>query len=109
MDILWKGVIGGVMTALIAWLSKKGNVLPGILPLFPTFAVIALYLVGSRGDANGFQEACKAGMKTIPAYLTFLVICYFSINKFDFRMALLIGLAFWFIAALVVFLVPRFV
>eukprot|EP01035_Chromulina_nebulosa_P044153 gene44153-59786_t len=38
MDIVWKGVIGGLVTALIAWASKRGNVLPGILPLAPTFA-----------------------------------------------------------------------
>ncbi len=42
MDIIWKGILGGLLTALIAFLSKRGNTLPGILPLFPTFAIIAL-------------------------------------------------------------------
>ena len=49
MDIVWKGVVGGLVTALIVWLSKRGNVLPGILPLAPTFAVIALLAVGAKG------------------------------------------------------------
>ena len=42
MDIVWKGVVGGLVTAPIVWASRRGNVLPGILPLAPTFAVIAL-------------------------------------------------------------------
>ena len=67
MDILWKGVVGGLVTALIVWASKRGNVLPGILPLAPTFAVIALLAVGAKGNPAGFREACLAGFRTIPA------------------------------------------
>ncbi len=35
MDALWKGLLGDVVTALIVVASKRGNVLPGILPLAP--------------------------------------------------------------------------
>ena len=107
MSILVKAVIGGLMTALIAWLSTKGNVLPGIAPLFPTLTLIALYIVGTKGDPPGFQETCLATLKTLPAYLVFVVICYLSIKKVGFRVALLLGLAGWLAAALLVFLVPK--
>lgn len=107
MDILWKGAIGGVVTGLIVWLSKRGNVLPGILPLFPTFALIALYLVGTKGDTRGFQQACGAAVKTIPAYLAFLIVCYLCIQRVNFRMALVLGLAAWFVVALAIFLAPK--
>jgi membrane protein GlpM len=99
MSILAKSIIGGLVTALIAWLATKGNVLPGILPLFPTFGLIALYIVGSKGDAKGFQEACVAAIKTIPAYVAFLAICYWSVKKVNYRAALLLGLAGWFLVA----------
>jgi membrane protein GlpM len=108
MDILWKGVVGGLVTAAIVWLSKRGNTLPGILPLFPTFAVIALLVVGAKGDAAGFRQACLAGVKTIPAYLAFLLVCYFAIGVVDFRIATLLGLAVWLVAALGIFLGPTF-
>jgi membrane protein GlpM len=108
MDILWKGVIGGLVTAAIVWLSKRGNTLPGILPLFPTFAVIALLVVGAKGDMSGFRQACLAGVKTIPAYLAFLLVCYFAIGQVDFRVATLLGLAVWLIAALGIFLGPNY-
>ncbi len=107
MDIVWKGFVGGLVTAAIVWLSRRGNTLPGILPLFPTFAVIALLIVGAKGDAPGFREACVAGAKTIPAYLAFLAVCYLLIGRFDYRVAVVGGLAAWLVVAVAIFLAPR--
>ena len=80
--------------------------MPGILPLFPTFALIALLVVGAKNDHAGFREACIAGAKTIPAYLAFLAVCYFTVGRVDYRIALAGGLATWFIVALGIFLSP---
>jgi membrane protein GlpM len=107
MDIVWKGIVGGLVTAAIVWLSRRGNTLPGILPLFPTFALIALLIVGAKHDNAGFRQACIAGAKTIPAYLAFLAVCYLAVDRVDYRIALLGGLAAWFIVALGIFLAPR--
>lgn len=63
MDVFWKALIGGIVTALIVWASKRGDILPGILPLAPTFAVIALIAVGSKGSDEGFRATCLAGAK----------------------------------------------
>jgi uncharacterized membrane protein (GlpM family) len=108
MDILWKGVIGGLITAFIAWLAKQGSVLPGILPLFPTFAVIALYLVGQREDTPGFQQTCHAAIKTLPAYFVFLVTCYLGIKALNFKITIALGLAAWLITTLIVFFGPKY-
>jgi len=107
MDMIWKGIVGGLVTVAIVWLSRRGNILPGILPLFPTFALIALLIVGAKRDTSGFRQACLAGAKTIPAYLAFLAVCWFAIGRVDYRLALLGGLAAWFIVALGMFLAPR--
>ncbi len=107
MDIIWKGIVGGLVTAAIAWFSRRGNILPGILPLFPTFALIGLLLVGAKGDKAGFREVCMAGAMTIPAYLAFLAVCYFAADRLDYRIALVGGLAAWLIVALGIFLGPR--
>jgi membrane protein GlpM len=106
MDILWKAIAGGLMTALIAWAARRGTVLPGILPLFPSLGLISLWLVGSRGDAAGFRQACVAGAKTIPAYLVYLAVCWFLAPRMDFRLALLAALGAWLVVALAIFLVP---
>jgi uncharacterized membrane protein (GlpM family) len=107
MDIVWKGIVGGLVTALIVLASRRGDVLPGILPLAPTFAIIALLAVGSKGDADGFRTAALAGMKTIPAYCVFLGACYGLINRVDYRLAIAGGLAAWLVAVAAMFFAPR--
>jgi uncharacterized membrane protein (GlpM family) len=107
LEIAWKGVVGGLITALIVMLSKRGNVLPGILPLFPTFAVIALTVIGAKGETSGFREACVAGAKTIPAYLAFLAVCYGLTGSVDYRLAIALGLVAWLAVILVMLLVIR--
>jgi membrane protein GlpM len=83
-------------------------VLPGILPLAPTFAVIALIAVAQKGSDDGFRTICLAGAKTIPAYLVFLATCcYLLIGRVDYRLAILGGLAARLAAALVIFLGSR--
>lgn len=106
MDILWKAVVGGAMTAVIAWAARRGTVLPGILPLFPSLGLISLWLVGARGDAAGLRQACAAGVKTIPAYLVYLAVCWWLAPRVDFRLALLAALAAWLAVALAIFLLP---
>jgi membrane protein GlpM len=103
MDIVWKGIVGGLVTAAIVWLSRRGNTLPGILPLFPTL------IVGAKGDKTGFREVCVAGAKTIPAYLAYLAVCYLAIGRVDYRIVLAGGLVAWFIVALTMFLAPRWI
>lgn len=107
MELVWKGTMGGLVTALIVWLSKRGDTLPGILPLFPTFAVIALIVVGAKGDIAGFKVAGWAGVKTIPAYLAFLIVCTFAVDQMDYRLAIAAGLAAWLAVAGLMFLGPR--
>ncbi|MCY0149276.1 GlpM family protein [Hoeflea sp. G2-23] len=104
MDVVWKGIVGGLATALIVALSKRGNVLPGILPLFPTFGLIALLIIGAKGDMVAFRETCLAGIKTIPAYVAFLMACYWTIARVDFVTAVCVGILVWLTVAVVIFL-----
>jgi|SRR5215218_126038 len=106
MDILWKALAGGLMTAVIAWAARRGTVLPGILPLFPSLGLISLWLVGARGDPAGLRQACVAGVKTIPAYLAYLAVAWALAGRVDLRVALLAALGAWLIVALAIFLVP---
>ena len=107
IDILWKGMLGGLVTMAIVLASRRGDVLPGILPLAPTFAIIALLAVGAKGETGGFAATCLAGAKTIPAYLVFLATAYLLSGQMDYRLAILGGTVAWFAVALAIFLVPR--
>ena len=107
VDVLLKGVAGGLVTMAIVLASRRGNVLPGILPLAPTFAILALLAVGAKGEAGAFRETCLAGFRTIPAYLVFLAVAWWIGGSFDYRLALLGGLCAWLAVALALFLGPR--
>lgn len=107
IDVLWKGLVGGLVTMAIVLASRRGNVLPGILPLAPTFAIIALLAVGAKGDAAGFRAACLAGAKTIPAYLVFLAAAWWLGDRLDYRLAILGALGAWLVAAGLIFWLPR--
>ncbi|GEP02139.1 GlpM family protein [Methylobacterium oxalidis] len=107
IDVLWKGLVGGLVTMAIVLASRRGNVLPGILPLAPTFAIIALLAVGAKGDAAGFRAVCLAGAKTIPAYLVFLAAAWWLGDRLDYRLAILGALAAWLVAAGLIFWLPR--
>ena len=107
MDVVWKGLLGGLVTALIVWASKRGDVLPGILPLAPTFAIIALLAVGAKGDATrASRRPASPGPRRFPAYLVFLGGCYLFIEHADYRLAILGGLGAWLAAALTIFVLP---
>jgi uncharacterized membrane protein (GlpM family) len=103
MEILWKSVVGGLLTGCIVWLSKRGSVLPGVLPLFPTFAVIALLVVGMEGNQGNLKEVCVSGLKTLPGYLVFLLVFYAAMTKLDYRLAVLLAVAGWLLAVLAMF------
>ncbi len=109
MDILWKSLVGAVVTAIIAWAAKQGDVLPGIVPLFPTFTLIALVAVGTKGTPQGFQQTCVAAMKTFPAYAVFLLMSYLLIPRFGYRLTLALALGAWLFIVAAMFLGPRVV
>ena len=83
IELVWKGAVGGIVTALI--------------------------VVGAKGQTEGFKEASLAGAKAIPAYVAFLIVCYFAIDHLDYRLAIVAGLAAWVAVASVIFLGPRWV
>ncbi len=107
MDIVWKAAVGALVTAIIAWAARQGDILPGIVPLFPTFTLIALAAVGTKGDPRGFQQTCLAAMKTFPAYAAFLLVSYLLIPRAGFKLTLGLALAVWLIVVAAMFTAPK--
>ncbi len=103
MDILWKSLLGGAMTAVIALAARRGNTLPGILPLFPLFGFISLMIIGAKDDIDAFRETCVASAKTLPAYLAFVTTCYLGVAVFPAPVAVVLGICVWMIYALIMF------
>ncbi|GKX55671.1 membrane protein [Leminorella grimontii] len=100
MALFLKSLIGAGVVILISLLSKsKYYYIAGLAPLFPTFALIAHYSVGSSRPVADLRETILfSGFATIPM-LTYLVALYALVGHFRLVPSLLMACLAWGIAA----------
>lgn len=96
MDLLVKALLGAVVVLSIGLLSKtRSYYLAGLLPLFPTFALIAHYIVGKDRGIEALRTTILFGIWAIIPYLVYLISLYFLINYWRLPHALLSAVLFW--------------
>ncbi len=102
MDLIFKAAIGAGVVVLLAILSKTRNYyIAGLVPLFPTFALIAHYIVGKGRSLDDLKTTIVFGMWSILPYFVYLAALYVLVDRLRLEAAL-IGAAFaWLIAAAV--------
>ena len=63
MGLLIKGLLGALVVVLIGVLAKTKNyAIAGLVPLFPTFALIAHYIVASERGIEALRATIVFGM-----------------------------------------------
>lgn len=78
MGLLLKALIGAGVVVLIGILSKTRNYyIAGLIPLFPTFALIAHYIVGSERSIQALRITIIFGLWAIIPYFIYLISLYF--------------------------------
>ncbi len=102
--LLLKAFIGAIIVVIIDLLSrsKKFYAISGLIPLFPTFALIAHILVYSKQGAVGVKDTALMGFYSLIPYAFYLIGVYFFVEKLPFYITLLISLVLWFISAFAV-------
>lgn len=100
MGLLLKALIGAAVVVLIGLLSKTRNYyIAGLIPLFPTFALIAHYIVASERSIEALRTTIIFGLWAIIPYIIYLISLYFLINHLRFPLALTAAVLCWVIAA----------
>ncbi|AGE17598.1 MULTISPECIES: GlpM family protein [Serratia] len=100
MGILVKALIGALVVVLIGLLAKTRNYyIAGLVPLFPTFALIAHYIVGSERSIAALKTTLIFGMWAVLPYLVYLISLYFLINSLRLSLALGAAVLCWIAAA----------
>jgi membrane protein GlpM len=100
VNLLVKALIGALMVLLIGVLSRTRNYyIAGLLPLFPTFALMAHYIVGSERSIADLKATILFGMWAVVPYLAYLVSLYWLVDRMRLVPALLIALLVWCIVA----------
>jgi len=80
MGLLIKAALGALVVVLIGVLAKTKNYyIAGLIPLFPTFALIAHYIVASERGIEALRATIVFGMwSIIPYFLYLLSLWYFT-------------------------------
>jgi membrane protein GlpM len=101
-----KAMIGALAVLLIALLSKsKIFYIAGLVPLFPTFALIAHYMVGTERSDQALKVTALFGLWSLIPYALYLAMVYYLCTRMQLNATLALATLAWFIAAGILLLV----
>lgn len=100
MSLLLKALLGAAVVIAIAILSRsKYFLIAGLVPLFPSFALISHYIVGSERSREDLQATIAFGLWALLPYAVYLITAYFLVDKMALAPALILSAVFWCFAA----------
>jgi len=102
VDLVFKAALGAGVVVLLAILSKTRNYyIAGLVPLFPTFALIAHYIVGKGRGVDDLKTTIAFGMWSIIPYFVYLATLYVLVDRLRLEASLALATVAWLIAATV--------
>ena len=106
MGLLIKGLLGALVVVLIGILSKSKNYyIAGLIPLFPTFALIAHYIVANERGIEALRTTIIFGMWSIIPYFIYLLLLWYFIGMMRLPWALAGAVDGWGLCAWLLILV----
>nr|WP_262923722.1 MULTISPECIES: GlpM family protein [Pseudomonas] len=97
-----KAGLGAAVVVLLAILSKTRNYyIAGLVPLFPTFALIAHYIVGKGRPLADLKTTILFGMWSIIPYFVYLAALYLLVDRMRLETSLALATLAWLVAATV--------
>ncbi|MBN8790831.1 MAG: GlpM family protein [Stenotrophomonas nitritireducens] len=101
MPLFLKSLLGALAVLLIALLARsKSFFIAGLVPLFPTFALIAHYIVGTERSGADLQKTALFGLWSLFPYAGYLVAVYFGSVRWPLAVTLGVATAAWVLMAL---------
>ncbi|MGF6489906.1 membrane protein GlpM [Pseudomonas frederiksbergensis] len=102
MDLIFKATLGAAMVVILAMLAKtKSYYIAGLVPLFPTFALIAHYIVGKGRSLDDLKTTIVFGMWSIIPYFVYLATLYVMVDRMRLEASLAVAAVAWLMAATV--------
>nr|WP_230392964.1 MULTISPECIES: GlpM family protein [Pseudomonas] len=100
--MILKASLGAAVVVLLAILSKTRNYyIAGLVPLFPTFALIAHYIVGKGRSLEDLKATILFGMWSIIPYFVYLATLYVLVDRLRLEASLALATVAWLVAATV--------
>ncbi|MGF6223888.1 membrane protein GlpM [Pseudomonas sp. F-14 TE3482] len=102
MDLIFKATLGAAAVVILAMLAKTKNYyIAGLVPLFPTFALIAHYIVGKGRSLDDLKTTIVFGMWSIIPYFVYLATLYVMVDRMRLEASLAVAAVAWLMAATV--------
>ena len=102
MDLMLKATLGAAVVLILAALAKTRNYyIAGLVPLFPTFALIAHYIVGKGRSLDDLKTTIVFGMWSIIPYFIYLATLYLMVDRMRLEASLAVAAVAWLMAATV--------
>ena len=104
--IIIKFILGGLIIVLIDYISKSSKFyyISGLIPLFPTFALIAHFLVYKYNGFEGLKDTALFGIYSLIPYGGYLLSVYFLSGRIPFLLNIFISLIIWLILAYLIYI-----
>ncbi len=94
--LFFKCLLGAFAVLLIALLSKsKSFYISGLMPLFPTFALIAHYIVGTERTMADLRMTALFGLYSLIPYAAYLIAVYYFSYKYELVWTLSLAALVW--------------
>jgi membrane protein GlpM len=100
IPLVLKCLLGAAAVLIIALLSKTRNFyVAGLVPLFPTFALIAHTIIGTERSTADLRETALFGLWSIVPYAIYLLVVYALSVRMSLPSTLALATLAWFAAA----------
>ena len=100
LSLLLKCVLGAAVDLLISILSKsKAFYIAGLVPLFPTFALIAHVIVSQQQGAEALRKTDIFSLWSLIPYAIYLLMVYVLATKMSMWSCLGLATLCWIVAA----------
>jgi len=100
VDLILKAALGAAVVIILAMLAKTKNYyIAGLVPLFPTFALIAHYIVGKGRSLDDLKTTIVFGMWSIIPYFIYLAALYVLVDRMRLELSLALAAVAWLRAA----------
>lgn len=100
LSLFLKCVIGAAVVLLISILSKsKAFYIAGLVPLFPTFALIAHVIVMQEKGTEALKQTALFGLWSLIPYFVYLLTVYLLATKLSMWACLGVATVCWIVAA----------
>jgi len=105
LSLFLKCMVGALAVLIIALLSRsKSFFVAGLVPLFPTFGIIAHYIVGTDRTATDLQTTALFGLWSIIPYATYLGAVFYLSTRHSLATTLVAATILWCLSATVLLL-----